>query len=409
VTSDVRTEVRADHGEAGSRLLRLHLGGRAIPVTVVLVVAYVLARGLSTGLLAAFWRAFPDGPWSMAYFHGGAGFLSFLSSWDTRWYQQLAVHGYPTTLPLDAAGNVTYNTWAFFPVFPGISRTLMTVTGLPFEVAGMLVAGVFGGAATIALHRVLLVRFAPTQALWGAILFAFGPLSFLLQVAYAESTFLFFLFVALWFMQHTRYLAMIPFALIASFTHPGALALAAAIGVQGLHRLWRRQPIPHREWITGVVAIVVIVAAALLWPALASLSTGSPDAYFATELAWWRAYFGPVIFIPFSPFFLLYGHLWGIWGIVAVIVIGATVVFWLTRRSMRIFGADLWTYAASYSAYLFAVFLPTQSLLRMLMPLSPLFGHPHLSRTRRRRVISLALSIALQPAAIYLLWVMYPP
>jgi len=409
VTSDVRAEVRADHDEAGSRLLRLSVRGRLVPVTAVILVGYAVARALTTGLLAIFWRGFPDGPWSTAYFHGGAGFLSFLGSWDSRWYEQIALHGYPTTLPTDAVGNVTYNTWAFFPVFPAISRALMNVTGWGFDAAGMAVAIVFGAAATVALHRVLLVRFSPTQALWGAILFAFGPLSFLLQVGYAESTFLFFAFVAVWFMQHKRYLSMIPFAVIASFTHPGALAVAAAIGIQGLHRLWRRHPIPHREWITGVAAIVAIVAATLLWPLLATAATGDPGAYFATELAWWRAYFGPVIFVPFSPFFLLYGHLWGIWGILTVAAVAAAVVFWLTRHSMRVIGADLWTFVASYIAYLFAVFLPTQSLLRMLLPLSPLLGHPALSRTRRRRIISLAVSIALQPFAIYLLWVIYPP
>ena len=408
MTSDVRAELRADHW-AGSWLLRLRVRGRAIPVTAVLLLGYVLARALSTGLLAISWLAFPDGPWSTAYFHGGAGFLSFLGSWDTRWYEQVALHGYPTTLPTDAVGNVTYNTWAFFPVFPAISRGLMTVTGLPFDVAGMVVAVLFGAGAMLALHRVLLVRFSPTQALWGAILFAFGPLSFLLQVAYAESTFLFFVFVALLFMQHKRYLTMIPFALIASFTHPGTLALAAAIGIQGLHRLWRRNPIPHRQWITGVAAIVAVVGAALLWPLLASGVTGNPSAYFDTELAWWRAYFGPVIFVPFSPFFLLFGHLWGIWGIVGVVLVGAAVVFWLTRRSMRVYGADLWTFVTGYIAYLFAVFLPTQSLIRMLLPLSPLLGHPALSRTRGRRITSLIVSVALQPVAIYLLWVIYPP
>jgi hypothetical protein len=408
VTSDVRADV-VRRGEVVTHLLRLRIRGRLVPVTAVLLLGYVLARALTTGLLAIFWHAFPDGPWSRAYFHGGSDFLGFLGSWDSRWYQQVAMHGYPTVLPTDAAGDVTYNTWAFFPVFPALARGLMNVTGWGFDAAGMTVAIVLGAGAMIALHRVLLVRFSPTQALWGALLFAFGPLSFLLQVGYAESTFLFFLFIALWFMQHRRYLAMLPFALVASFTHPGALALAAAIGIQGIHRLWRRNRIPHREWISGVAAIAVIVAAALLWPLLASLATGTPGAYFATELAWWRAYFGPVIFVPFSPFFLLYGHLWGIWGVVGTIVVGAAVIFWLTRRSMRVFGADLWTFATSYIAYLFAVFLPTQSLLRMLLPLAPVLGHPALSRTRGRRIVSLATAIALQPLAIYLLWVIYPP
>jgi len=395
--------------EGGSRLLSLRVGGRLVPVTVVLIVGYLLARLLTTGLLALAWWAFPDGPWAHAYFATEPGFLGFLNTWHTRWYQQIVLHGYPSRLPIDAVGDVKYNTWAFFPVFPGIVRGLMAATGLGFEVVSVAVATAFGGAATIALHRVLLVQFKRTQALWGAILFAFGPMSFLLQLGYAESTFLFFLFVALWFMLRRRYLAMIPFALVASFTHPGALALGAAIGFQGLHRLWRRHPIAHREWITGIVAITAIVAAALFWPLLVTAITGDPSGYFDTELAWWRAYLGRVIFVPFTPFFLFYGDLWGIWGILLVVAVLAAVAFWLTRRSTRRYGADLWTFTAAYIAYLVAVFLPTQSLIRQLLPLSPLLGHPGLSRSRRRRVITLAASIVLQAVAIALLWVVYPP
>jgi hypothetical protein len=395
--------------DSGSRLLNLRVRGRIVPVTVVLLASYVGARLLTTGLLALAWWLFPDWPWAHAYFAAEPGFLGFLNTWDTRWYQQIVVHGYPHMLPVDDVGDVKYNTWAFFPVFPGIVKGLMAVTGLGFNVVSIAVATVFGGAATVALHRVLLVQFKRTQALWGALLFAFGPLSFLLQLGYAESTFLFFLFVALWFMQRKRYLAMIPFALVASFTHPGALALGAAIGFQGLHRLWRRNPIPHREWITGIVAIIAIVAAALLWPVLVTAITGDPSGYFDTELAWWRAYLGRVIFVPFTPFFLFYGALWGVWGILLVVVVLAAVVFWMSRRSTRKYGADLWTFTAGYIAYLVAVFLPTQSLIRQLLPLSPLLGHPGLSSSRRRRVITLVSAVVLQAVAIFTLWVVYPP
>jgi hypothetical protein len=336
VTSDVGTGHTTGTG-VGSRLLGVTFRGRAVPVTVVLLLGYALSRLLSTALLALAWLASPRGAWSTAHFHGGTDFVSFLTSWDARWYEQVVLHGYPATLPLDAAGEVTYNSWAFLPGFPAFARALMAVTGLPFEAAGIIVSVLFGAAATVMLHRILVQRFAPTQALWGAVLFAFGPLSFLLQLAYAESTFLFFLFVSIWFMQRRRYLAMIPFALVACFTHPGALAVAAAIVVQGLHRVWRRHPVPHREWISGLAAIVVIVVATALWPVLASAVSGHPSAYFDTELAWWRAYFGPVIFIPFSPFFLLYGHLWGVWGPVAVLTVMAAVAYWLTRRSTRVY------------------------------------------------------------------------
>ena len=137
--------------------------------------------------------------------------------------------------------------------------------------------------------------------------------------------------------------------------------------------------------------------------------TGDPSGYFDTELAWWRAYLGRVIFVPFTPFFLFYGKLWGLWGVLLVVVVLGAVVFWLTRRSTRTYGADLWTFSAAYIAYLVAVFLPTQSLIRQLLPLSPLLGHPGLSRSRRRRVISLTVSVAAAAHRDLVLWVVYPP
>ncbi|MES1170115.1 MAG: hypothetical protein ABUL47_05450, partial [Leifsonia sp.] len=139
--------------EGGSRLLNLRVRGRPVPVTVVLLGGYVVARLVTTGLLALAWWLFPDGPWAHAYFASEPGFLGFLNSWDTRWYEQIVLHGYPGRLPIDAVGDVKYNTWAFFPVFPGIAKAVMTITGLGFDVVGTAVATVFGGAATVALHR----------------------------------------------------------------------------------------------------------------------------------------------------------------------------------------------------------------------------------------------------------------
>ncbi|MEZ5190007.1 MAG: hypothetical protein R2717_03340 [Schumannella sp.] len=256
----------------------------------------------------------------------------------------------------------------------------------------------------------LVQHFAPRQALWGAIFFASGPMSFLLQLGYAESTYLFFLFCALAAMVSRRYLVMIPFALVASFTHPGTLALAAALGLQGIFRLVRRQRILWHEWVTAGSAIVLITAAVLFWPVLIAQLTGDPSGYFDTELGWWREYLGRVIFVPFTPFFLLYGMLWGWFGYLVVAVVLAAVVFWLTRPSTRALGVDIWTYSVMYIAYLVAVFLPTQSLIRMLLPLSPLLGHPGLSATLRRRwIVLLVGAVPLQVWCVFWLWVVYPP
>jgi len=386
---------------------RIRIGSRDLPVWAVLVGVYIASRLVSTGVLALLW-ATTQGQW-FAHYDGGSTFWQYLQSWDVQWYRRVAFDGYPTELPIDQNGDVKQNTWAFFPVFPLLVRTVM-LTGLPYDVAAMTVAVCFGLLATLALHRMLVQHFAPTPALWGAIFFASGPLSWMLQVGYAESTYLFFLFCALAAMVSRHYLVMIPFALVASFTHPGALALAAALGLQGIFRLARRQRIYWHEWVTVGAAILLITAAALFWPVLIAQITGDPSGYFDTELGWWRQYLGRVIFVPFTPFFLLYGMLWGIWGVLLVAFVLGLVVFWLSRPSTRRLGVDIWTYTVMYIAYLVAVFLPTQSLIRMLLPLAPLLGHPGLSATPRRRwTVLLVGALPVQAFAVFWLWVVYPP
>jgi hypothetical protein len=365
---------------------------------------YAVSRGISTGMLAGAY--FLSHGWSLANVDGSPGFLGFLVSWDGKHYEQIAVEGYPTHLPHNGDGSVAKNTWAFLPVFPAIVR-VVTAFGLQPAVASVLVAVFFGFGATVALHRLLLPKFGPKAALWGAVFFCFGPMSFILQVAYAEGIFLFFMFCALGAMAARRYLLMVPFAVGAAFAHPGAIALAAALGIHMLLRA--REPFPVRERLTAGAALVVISVAGFAWPVVASVVTGNPSAYFDSELAWWRDYLSVAHFLPFTPWFIFAGHFWGTFGVAFVVLVLAAFAWWLTRPSTRVLGPDLIGYTASYVAYLVAVFLPQQSLFRMLLPLSPLLGAPALSRTPRGRCITLGVCVALQPVAILLLWVIWPP
>jgi hypothetical protein len=377
---------------------------RGLPTWVVLLGLYALSRGISTGMLAAAY--FLSHGWSLANVDGSPGFIGFLVSWDGKRYERIAEEGYPTHLPLNGDGSVAKNNWAFLPLFPAIVRGV-TALGLQPAVACVLVAVFFGFAATVALHRLLLPKFGPKAALWGALFFCFGPMSFMLQVAYAEGVFLSFMFCALGALAARRYLLMIPFAVGAAFAHPGAIALAAALGIHMLLRL--RERFPVRERIAAGVALVVITVAGFAWPVVASVVTGNPSAYFDSELGWWRDYLSVAHFLPFTPWFIFAGHYWGMVGVALVILVIGAFAWWLTRPSTRVLGPDLIGYTASYAAYLVAVFLPQQSLFRMLLPLSPLLGAPVLSRTPRSRRITLAVLVALQPIAILLLWVIWPP
>jgi hypothetical protein len=370
---------------------------------------YGASRVVTTTLLAAAYLLATAQGWSIAHFDGNPGFLGYLQSWDGLDYREVAVQGYPTRLPVDGSGDIQKNPWAFLPLYPTIVRIVMVATGLDFSLAGVLVATLFGAGATLALYRLLLMRFGATTAVWGALFFCCGPMSYVLEVTYAESVFLFFMFCSLIAMMSRRYLLMMVPATAAAFAHPGALALAAALGIHCVIRLLRREPFPVRARIAAAVAIVGISIAGFAWPLVAAAVTGDPSAYFETELAWWSDYIGRVTFLPFTQWFLFARHYWGAVGVVLVVALLAAFAWWLSRRSVRAIGTDLLGYTASYTAYLVAVFLPQQSLFRMLLPLSPLLGHPVLSRSPRNRRITLAVCVALQPVGILLFWVIWPP
>ena len=379
----------------------------------------VAARGLTTALLAAVYLLASHNGWPLPSARPDQTFFNFLGSWDATFYRRIAQFGYPTALPVDASGDVLPNPWAFLPVFPTLVAGVTALTSLPFDPAAVLLSTIFGLGATLVLYRLLAATTTPRAALWGTILFAFGPLSFVLQVAYAESLMLLLTFASLLALVRRHYLAIIPLGVIASFTRPGALALALALGIHLVVR-WvaarrfaagrsRGTPFPWPDRLRIVAAGAAIAAAGLAWPVVAGAVTGNPDAYLDTELSWWVGFVGRHEFAPLTPWFVMATTFLGTGGVVLVVAVIAVVACWLASRSVRALGHEVQGYAIAYCLYLFAVFLPQQSLFRLVMPLAPLLGDARLTATPARRWGLLGVGIALQPPAILLLWfVGYP-
>lgn len=386
------------------------LRGFLVPMWAVLLAAYAASRLVTTALLAAVHGMARALGWDFASFDWVPSFARFLASWDGVHYGTIAVEGYPTELPRGEDGNVEKNPWAFLPLFPYMVRPLSALTGWDFALSGSVISTVFGAAATIALYRLLLPAVGRNGAFWGAMFFCFGPMSYVLQIAYAESVFLFFMFCSVAAMTARRYWLMIPFGVAAAFAHPGALAISAALGLQFLLRLRERDtsPFPRGERIAAVAAGIVITIAGFAWPLVATAVTGSSSAYFDTEMAWWRDYIGDISFLPFTPWFLMASRYLGAFGVVLVTAVLFGLILWLSGKQVRLLGRDIHLYTIAYLAYLVAVFLPQQSLFRMLLPLSPLLGHPALTATPLRRRRTLTACIALQPVAILLFWFVWP-
>lgn len=351
-----------------------------MPVAVRVGILYLAARIATTGMFAVA-SALST---SASRFGVRPGVGGLLMGWDAQWYWFIAVHGYPTTLPVDRAGAVVQNQWAFMPVYPYLAR-LLGGTGAGWPVAAIGISLVAGYLACLVLHALLRPRIGMRPALWAVTFFACAPLAAVFQIGYAEALFLLWLMLALVCVARRRYAWLYALVPLLAFTRPGVLAFALFLAAHGVHRWWTRRTEP-----LGVRAVAHIVAltlwavvTGLAWPVVAALATGVRDAYMATELSWrtgWVAG-GETGFAPFDGFWQAAAFWFRTWGpgavtgqVVLVIAVAAVGVMLVWGRRVRRTGAEVRLWSASYLVYLLAVFFPQSSLFRLLVPLSPLWG-----------------------------------
>lgn len=362
-----------------------------------IAIIYVAARLLTTGFLAL--AAALSGPASR--FGADASIASFVVGWDAQWYWLVAWEGYPQTLPLNEAGQVAENAWAFMPVYAYAAQ----VIGLPFGAWGigaLLISLVAGFFACVMLYRLLHGRIGSSAALWSVAFFASGPLAALFQVGYAETLFILLLLISLDLVARRRFGWLYLVIPVMAFTRPGILAFSLYLALYGILR-WvhrRRDPLPARE-IVHIVALGLLAAATgFSWQVIAGVVTGDPGAYLATELSWRRNWgIGDSVFIPFdgwvqgAQFWFSQWGLPGWLGIVALVLLVVAAGLILFAPQVRRLGVDLRLWTASYLLYLLAVFFPQSSTFRLLIPLTPLVGALAVPRSRLYRVAVLALCV----------------
>jgi hypothetical protein len=374
---------------------------------VRITVVYGLARVVTGVMLAAFASVQAANSFTVEH----PSYLSFASIWDGAWYRVIAANGYPSTLPIDSAGHVTENAWAFMPAYPFLVRALMALTGASFEFVAVAVSLLFGWGAALVFRRLMGRFLDPARATFATVLFCVAPVSAMFQVAYAESMGLFLLLVALVLMVDRRWWTMLPVVLLLGMTRPTGLAFALLVVLfltaWAVRPAWVRSstPLTLRTALPPAVVAVVSGLVGLAWPAIAWAVTGVPRAYTDTELAWRSSYIGWKELVPFAPWIQGFGWWFrqpagGI--LLAVVVVGfAAFVF---MPSARRIGLELRLWGVAYLVYLLAVFFPQSSTWRILLPIAPLLGIVALPRSRVYRVAVVVVFLALQWAWLYACW-----
>ncbi|GAA5150785.1 hypothetical protein GCM10025768_16280 [Microbacterium pseudoresistens] len=377
-----------------------------MPRALSIALVYVTARAVTALMLVAAASASTAGSR-----FGAAATVGDLSlGWDAQWYWYIAVNGYPSTLPTTAQG-VGENAWAFMPLYAWASNAVGSLFG-SWGVGAVIVSLLCGYLACLVLFRLLAPRTGRIAAFWAVVFFAAGPLGALFQVGYAESAFLLLLFLGLDALVRRRYGLLYAIIPVMGFVRPGVLAFALMLGLVLALRWWRRRtdPLSSREIVHFFALGALAVAVGFAWQVIAGIVTGDPGAYLETELAWRRNWStGETTgFLPFEGWVSAAQFWFAFWGlppwlgvVVLVLLVAGFGGVLLRGPGVRRLGPELRLWSASYALYLLAVFFPQSSTLRLLVPLSPLWGAVAAPRgsaraTRMLRVGVLALGLALQ-------------
>ncbi|MCU1518474.1 MAG: hypothetical protein JWQ75_3195 [Pseudarthrobacter sp.] len=374
---------------------------RSWPWAVQVAVLYVGARLVSACIFMA--AALHQGP--NPWFPAKPDYWNFINIWDARWYGQVISNGYPAVLPVDAAGNVQENTWAFYPLFPSLARALAGLTGIPPAAALTLVAMASGlGAALVAY---CLFRHMATHgaAMWAVAFFSTFPVSAVLQVPYAEPLGIMLVAAALLLVVRRQYLWAMPVVLLMCLSRPVGVPFAAMVGLLFVYRLVQRargrEASSPRE-LAGLAGLAAVSgASALIWPAAAWAATGDIQAYTKTETVW-RGHDR----VLFKPWFDTGVQLFGpVLGVLAPFVFAGVFALVLFSPPVVRIGVELRLWCACYLAYLLLFLHPQTSTFRMLLPLFPLaLGAVLVSRSRAYRGAVVVMFLLLQIVWIVWLW-----
>jgi len=119
-------------------------------------------------------------------------------AWDGAWYLGIAQFGYHAA-PVQEAINVGHHDFAFYPGWPLLIRTVSLGGILPFGPISVVLANGLFVLAAVVVYALFRERFSERTALWGILLLAFNPVSYVFSMAYSEG--LFVLIAALYFVD----------------------------------------------------------------------------------------------------------------------------------------------------------------------------------------------------------------
>lgn len=192
------------------------------------------------------------------------------SHWDGAWYRRIATFGY------DYANDGLQHSIAFFPLFPLLSRAVMSF-GLPFEVASTLLNNLAFLGALLLLYHWAKERHGINTARWATAVLAWCPFSLYGTVIYTEGLFLLLTTAALRAFDNREYAWSALWGAMATATRPTGVTLVPAF----IFVAWR-----ERRPISAYAAGLAASAGVLLFSVYCAIRFADPLAFVHVQATW---------------------------------------------------------------------------------------------------------------------------
>ena len=205
--------------------------------------------------------------------------LDIWASWDSVWYADVITNGYSATRPIEdpTLGRKNY---AFFPLYPAITKILGTILFKDYILSGVLVSNVCLIGSAFLLYTLAELDYNEEVAKKSVKYLFLFPFNFVLSGFFSESLFLFLLLLFYYLVKKNRKLPAFVIGVLMSLTKVNALAAIPALMVHKSESTTK--DLTRYFYISSLVVGVVIFAYYVFTP------TGKPFALFTIQQTWYR-------------------------------------------------------------------------------------------------------------------------
>lgn len=182
--------------------------------------------------------------------------FELLCQWDCGWYLSIIQNGYDVQPHGHDAGDAA--NWAFFPLFPLLSRLISTLFGIGFIGSALFLSSIvfFGGC--VFLFKYCKMFFDEDTSKFIILAISFSPLNLYFSIPYTEALYFFTMIAVIYFCNVGKWLLAGFFGVGLSLTRNlGVMIvfpmLVIAINQIGLRSLIKINTIPASSVIAGVL------------------------------------------------------------------------------------------------------------------------------------------------------------